>query len=91
MTCSRATRSAIARRTDGIETVTEEIRAAVRALPEQSVHLCLIDRSGGCGPDLEAQWRTVDFASFTRFAKLDVGSVAHEMATLYTRALGLSR
>ncbi|MGC0368841.1 hypothetical protein [Microbacterium sp. SLBN-111] len=75
--------------TDGIETVTDEIREGVRALPDRSVHLCLIDRRGGCGPDLEAQWRTVEFGSFTRFAKLDVGSVAREMAALYAGALGL--
>lgn len=77
--------------TDGIETVTDEIREGVRALPDQSVHLCLIDRSSGCGPDLEAQWRTVDFGSFTRFTKLNVSSVAGEVAALYSQALGLSR
>jgi hypothetical protein len=77
--------------TDGIEAVTDAIRAGVDALPEGSVHLCLIDRSGGCGPDLEAQWRTVAFGSFTRFAKLDVTSVAREMAALYADTLGLTR
>lgn len=76
--------------TDGIETVTDEIREGVRALPDGSVHLCLIDRLGGCGPELEAQWRSVDFGSFTRFAKLDVGSVARGMAELYARTLGLT-
>lgn len=77
--------------TDGIEAVTDAIRAGVDALPAGSVHLCLIDRSGGCGPELEGQWRTVAFGSFTKFAKLDVGSVARDMAALYADTLGLTR
>ncbi len=76
--------------TDGIEAVTPETHAAVAALPAGCVHMLLIDRSGGCSPDLENAWRTVAFGSFTRLPHLDTNDMALTLARIYADALGLS-
>lgn len=75
--------------TDGIEDVTAETHSAVAALPEGSVHLILIDPRGGCGPEMEANWRSVAFGSLTRVQDLSVRNLATTIAELYADALGL--
>lgn len=73
--------------TDGIEPVTTDMHDAVAALPPRSVHLCLVDRSNGCTPDMEADWATVAFGSFTRLNHLDVRTMAVELAHIYASSL----
>jgi hypothetical protein len=76
--------------TDGIESVSAETHAAVRALPKGSVHMLLVDCSNGCSEEMEQAWRTVDFGSFTRLPHFDTKAMAIALATVYAQSLGLS-
>jgi hypothetical protein len=76
--------------TDGIEDVTPETHAAVAGLPPGSVHMLLVDRSGGCTSELETAWRAVAFGSFTRLPHLDTSDMALTFGRIYAQALGLS-
>lgn len=75
--------------TDGIESVTQRVHDAVAALPPQSVHMLLVDRGNGCSPDLQAQWRSVAFGSFTVLNHLDVTEMANQLVAIYADTLGL--
>jgi hypothetical protein len=75
--------------TDGIESVTPEIHSAVAALPGGSVHMLLVDRANGCSPQMEADWLTVGFGSFTRLNALNVASMTAELVQIYADALSL--
>lgn len=76
--------------TDGIESVTAEIHAAVAALPRRSVHMLLVDCSNGCSEEMEKAWRAVAFGSFTRLPHFDTKAMAMALATVYAESLGLS-
>jgi hypothetical protein len=76
--------------TDGIESVTAETHAAVAALPKRSVHMLLVDCSNGCSEQMEQDWRTVAFGSFTRLPHFDTKAMAMALATVYAQSLGLS-
>ena len=75
--------------TDGIEEVTSATHSAVAAYPDGAVHMVLVDRSGGCTPAMEAQWRSVPFGSFTRLRSFDTTVMAHQLGDLIAHATGL--
>ena len=75
--------------TDGIESVTPAMHAAVAAHPPGSVHMLLVDRSGGCSEEMERDWRTVAFGSFTRLRTFDTAAMAHQIGEALADALGL--
>ena len=75
--------------TDGIEPVTPAMHAALAALPENSVHMVLVDRSGGCDPAMEAAWRSCAFGSFTRLRTFDTKVMAYQLADIFAGSLGL--
>ncbi|MBB3602769.1 hypothetical protein FHT40_002430 [Mycolicibacterium sp. BK556] len=75
---------------DGIEAVTTDTHAAIAALPRNSVHMLLVDRSTGCTEEIEKDWATVAFGSFTRLPDLDTTAMAMSLANIYANALGLS-
>jgi hypothetical protein len=75
--------------TDGIEPVTPAIAAAIANLPAGSVHMLLVDRSGGCDPNMEAAWRGCAFGSFTRLRTFDTEAMSHQLADIAATTLGL--
>lgn len=76
--------------TDGIEPVTAAVHAAVAALPPGSVHMLLVDRSGGCGAGMEADWRSVAFGSFTRLQTFETAAMSRQLAEIFAGSMGLS-
>ena len=74
---------------DGVEAVTDETRAAISALPADSVHLVLVDVAGWCAPAMEAAWRTAGFASVNRLKTFDTRVMGTQVAQIYAEALGL--
>jgi hypothetical protein len=76
--------------TDGIESVSAETHAAVSALPKGSVHMLLVDCSNGCTEEMERDWLTVAFGSFTRLPHFDTKAMAMALATVYAESIGLS-
>ena len=74
--------------TDGMEDFSLDLRRPIGALPEASIHVLLIDRSRGCGPEFEAQWRSLPLGSFVRLDDSDVLRMAHQIAELICRAVG---
>jgi hypothetical protein len=74
---------------DGIEDVTPAMHAAIGALPAGSVHMVLVDRSGGCDPAREAAWNSVAFGSFTRLKTFDTGEMARQLAEVFAASIGL--
>jgi Mg-chelatase subunit ChlD len=75
--------------TDGIESVTTATHAAIAALPAGSVHMILVDRSGGCDGAMEAAWKTVAFGSFTRLRTFSTPEMAQQLAVIFATSLGL--
>lgn len=76
--------------TDGIEYLSPEIHTALAQLPPESVHVLLVDRSGGCNEELEQQWRSLPLGSFTRLDVLDTTRMAWQIADVTAAAVGLS-
>lgn len=76
--------------TDGIEYLSPGINASLARLPAGSVHVLLVDRSGGCNEELERQWRALPLGSFTRLDVLDTTRMAWQIADVTAAALGLS-
>jgi hypothetical protein len=74
---------------DGIEAVTPAMKAAIGSLPPGSVHMLLVDRSGGCDPAMEAAWRTVAFGSFVRLKTFDTKAMAEQLAQIFAAAIDL--
>lgn len=74
--------------TDGMEDFTLDLTTPLTLLPAGSVHILLVDRSRGCTPDLEATWRSLPIASFTRLDDNDVAHMAHQIADLICRKIG---
>ena len=75
--------------TDGIEDVTPVMHAAIAALPPGSVHMVLVDRSGGCDPAREAAWNGVAFGSFTRLKTFDTTEMAQQLAEVFAASIDL--
>lgn len=73
--------------TDGIESVTQSTRDTLAALPAQSVHMLLIDRSHGCNEQMEADWRALPLGSFSRLNTWDTRSLATDVRTQVVAAL----
>lgn len=74
---------------DGIEPVTPAMHAAVAALPPKSVHMLLVDRSGGCNEAMEQAWSTVAFGSFHRLNLFDTKVMAFQLADILATSIGL--
>jgi hypothetical protein len=74
---------------DGIEDVTPAMHAAIAALPAGSVHMVLVDRSGGCDPAREAAWNHVAFGSFTRLKTFDTTEMAQQLAEVFATSISL--
>lgn len=74
---------------DGIEPVTPAMHAAVAALPPRSVHMLLVDRSGGCNTAMEQAWSTVAFGSFHRLNVFDTKVMAFQLAEILADSIGL--
>jgi hypothetical protein len=73
--------------TDGIEYLGPEMHTSLARLPAGSVHVLLIDRSGGCNAELEKQWRALPLG-FTRLDVLDTEAMAMQIAHALGRAVG---
>lgn len=74
---------------DGIEPVTAAIEAAVERLGAARVHLLLVDRAGGCTPQMEAAWRALQLGSLTRLKTFDPKLMAEQLAGVAASTLGL--
>jgi hypothetical protein len=74
---------------DGCESVTQATRDAMKALPENSVHMVLVDRGASCSPAMETDWNSVGFASLTRLKTFDTRAMAHQLGDIYAGSLGL--
>ena len=76
--------------TDGMETVDDAVRAAVASLAPSSMHICLIDRSNGCSPAMEAAWRSLPLGSFTRLQSFDLVDITSQIVTIFANTLHLT-
>lgn len=76
--------------TDGIAEVASEVHDALEALPAESVHMLLVDRSHGCDPLTETAWRRAAFASFVRLESFDRRAMAVQLASTVAESLGLA-
>lgn len=74
---------------DGIEAVSATARQALEALPPNSAHLLLVDRSGACDAALEAGWRSLPLASIERLEVFDAGAMAWQLAEIFASSIGL--
>lgn len=76
--------------TDGLEDIGPQLLPAIAALHPASVHLLLVDRLQACTPDLEAAWRSLQLASFTRLAVNDPAQLSWQVADVLLRSRGLT-
>lgn len=74
--------------TDGMEDFSRDLSSPLATLAPSSVHILLVDRSSGCDPGIEASWRSLPIASFTRLNDNDVGHMATQIADLLCRKIG---
>ena len=74
---------------DGLEAISPAARQAIDALPPQSVHLLLVDRSGACDAVLEAGWRSLPLGSIHRLDVFDTKAMAWQLAEIFASSIGL--
>lgn len=74
---------------DGLEVVSPEVNRTISALPPQSVHLLLVDRSESCDAALEAGWRSLPLGSMHRLDAFDTKAMAWQLAEIFASSIGL--
>lgn len=75
--------------TDGCEDLSADLATPLRRLPTAAVHVLLVDRSNGCSPALEAEWRRLPLGSFRRLDHLDTPHLAWQLGDVLAETLGL--
>jgi hypothetical protein len=75
--------------TDGGESVTPAMHAAILALPPRSIHVLLVDNYGICNDAMAAAWATCAFGSWTRLETFDTEQMATQIAEIFAGSIGL--